>query len=125
MKYLNRYILIGGLIFAAAVTGCGPKREIDREATSSAIRAAEEAGAASVPSASLYLQMAKEELEIAKKLAANGEPEEAESMLRRAQADGELAVALSHSEADKKAAAEAVERVRLLKKDNQLPLGRK
>ena len=66
-----------------------------------------------------------EELEHAKGLAAKGDKEEAESMLLRAQADGELAVALSRGDADKKEASDAIERVEKLRQENQLPQGRK
>ena len=51
--------------------------------------------------------------------------EQAESMLLRAQADGELAAALSRGDADKKEAALAIERVQQLRQDNQLPQERK
>jgi hypothetical protein len=46
-------------------------------------------------------------------------------MLSRAQADGELAVALSRSDADKTEATQAMERVRVLRQDNQLTRERK
>jgi hypothetical protein len=85
----------------------------------SGIRAAEEAGAAKVPQASLHLQLAKEELELAKGLAVKGEKEEAASMLSRAEADAELAVVLSHEDAEKSKAMEAVERVRQFQQENQ------
>jgi regulator of protease activity HflC (stomatin/prohibitin superfamily) len=98
---------------------------MNKEASTSTIRAAEEAGASTVPTASLYLQLAKEQLEKAKALAANGDRAEAESMLLRAQADGELAIALSRGEADKKEATQAIERVQQLRKENQLPPERK
>jgi hypothetical protein len=39
----------------------------------------------------------------------------------RAQADGELAVALSRGDADKTEATQAIERVRQLRQDNKLP----
>jgi hypothetical protein len=42
-------------------------------------------------------------------------------MLLCAQADAELAVALSRGDTDKKEAVQAIERVRQLRKDNQLP----
>ena len=42
-------------------------------------------------------------------------------MLLRSQADAELAVALSRSDADTKAATQALERVRQLRLDNQIP----
>lgn len=121
MKNLNVTILVVSVLLAALIAGCGSTPTINKEASTSAIRAAEEAGASNVPSASLYLQLAKEELENAKGLAAKGDKEQAESMLLRAEADGELAVALSRSDADKKEATQAIERVRQLRQDNQLP----
>lgn len=111
-------VVCGSVLFAAVIAGCGGGAVINKEPSTSAIRAAEEVGASGVPSASLYLQLAKEELEQAQGLAAKGEKEEAESMLQRAQADAELAVALSRSDADKKEATEAIERARQLRQDN-------
>jgi regulator of protease activity HflC (stomatin/prohibitin superfamily) len=125
MRHVNIAILVGSVLFAAVIAGCGSSPAINKEASTSAIRAAEEAGASKVPSASLYLQLAREELENAKALAAKGDKEQAESMLLRAEADAELAVALSRGDADKKEAAQAIERVRQLRKDNQLPQERK
>ena len=125
MKYLITTIFAASVMLAVLITGCGSNEPINKEASTSAIRAAEESGASNVPNASLYLQLAKEELEFAQKLAANDEKEKAESMLLRAQADGELAVALSRSDADKKEAIQSVERVRQLREDNQLPQGKK
>jgi C4-type Zn-finger protein len=121
MRHLNMVIVGGGVLFAAVLGGCSSGPAVNNEPSTSAIRVAEESGASNVPSASLYLQLAKEELENAKGLASNGEKEQAESMLSRAQADAELAVALSHGDADKKEATQAIERVRKLRQDNQLP----
>ena len=111
------------MVFALAVVataiaaGCA-SAPLRTEASTSGIRAAEEAGAANVPQASLHLQLAKEELELAKGLAAKGEKEKAASMLSRAEADAELAVALSRGDAEKLEARAAVERVRQLRQDN-------
>jgi hypothetical protein len=121
MKHMNIAMAVGSVLFAAVIAGCGGSAAVNKEASTSAIRAAEEAGASNVPSASLYLQLAKEELENARGLADKGDKEQAESMLLRAQADGELAVALSRGDADKKEAAQAIERVRQLRQDNRLP----
>lgn len=125
MRHLNMAIAAGSILFATVITGCGSSPAVNKEASTSAIRAAEEVGASGVPTASLYLQLAKEGLENARMLAANGDKKEAESMLLRAQADGELAVALSRGDADKKEATQAIERVRQLRQDNQLPQERK
>ncbi len=115
-------ILAGALLFAIVSAGCGSSPAVvDKEASTSSIRAAEEVGASGISSASLYLQLAKEELAKAQGLAESGEKEQAESMLLRAQTDGELAVALSRSDTDKKEAAEAIDRVEQLRQDNKLP----
>ena len=113
-------LTLGLMVFALGIAGCGSEKTVNNEASTSAIRAAEEVGASNVPSASLYLQLAKEELVNATGLAKDGNKEKAESMLLRAQADGELAVALSRSDADKNAAADAIARVQKLRQDNKL-----
>ena len=125
MRHVHVVMLAGSVLLATVIVGCASNPAVNNEASTSAIRAAEEVGATNVPSASLYLQLAKEELENAKGLAAKGDKEEAESMLLRAQADGELAVALSRGDADRAEATQAIERVRQLRQDNQLPQGRK
>lgn len=102
----------------AMAAGCASVAPLRTEASTSGIRAAEEAGAANVPQASLYLQLAKEELAVAKRLAATGEKDKAVSMLLRAEADSELALALSHGDAEKSEAMAAMERVRILRQDN-------
>jgi outer membrane murein-binding lipoprotein Lpp len=119
MRQLSKIVI---MMFAAVVTtafvaGCA-SAPLKTEASTSGIRAAEEAGAAKVPQASLHLQLAKEELELAKGLAAKGDKKEAKSMLLRAEADAELAVVLSHGDAQKLEATAAVERVRQLQQDN-------
>lgn len=117
-------VLAGSLLFAVAIAGCasGPAFNQSSEKSTSAIRAAEEVGSTNVPRASLYLQLAKEELEAAKKLADEGEKEQAVSLLLRAEADAELAVALSHEEAEKTEAAQAMEKVRQLRQDNPIAM---
>jgi len=121
MRHVSK---IGIMVFAVAfvataiVAGCANAPPLRTEASTSGIRAAEEAGAAKVPQASLHLQLAKEELELAKGLAAKGEKKEAASMLLRAEADAELAVALSRGDAQKAEAMAAIERVRQLRQDN-------
>jgi hypothetical protein len=125
MRHVHIATLAGSVLLAAVIAGCGSGPAVNKEASTSAIRAAEEVGASTVPTASLYLQLAKEELENAKGLAAKGDKEQAESMLLRSQADAELAVALSRGDADKTEASQAIERVRQLRQDNQLPQERK
>jgi hypothetical protein len=104
---------------AAIGLGCASSPPLRTEASTSGIRAAEEVGAAKVPQASLHLQLAKEELQNAKALAANSEKERAVSMLSRAEADAELAVALSREDAERAEAQGAVDRVRQLRQENK------
>lgn len=110
-------VLAAAVVATAMVAGCA-NAPLRTEASTSGIRAAEEVGAAKIPQASLHLQLAKEELELAKGLAAKGEKEKAASMLLRAEADAELAVALSRGDAEKSEAQSAVERVQKLRQDN-------
>ena len=120
MKHVSKIVII---VFAVAVVagaiaaGCA-STPLRTEASTSGIRAAEEVGAAKVPQASLHLQLAKEELELARGMAAKGEKEQAASMLLRAEADAELAVTLSHEDAEKLEAQKAMERVRQLRQEN-------
>jgi outer membrane murein-binding lipoprotein Lpp len=124
MKQVSK---IGIIMFAAAVVataivaGCATSAPLQTEASTSGIRAAQEVGAAEVPRASLHLQLAKEELAHAEKLAENDEQEMAKSMLMRAEADAELAVALSREDAEKAECLAAMERVRKLRRDNKFP----
>ena len=64
------------------------------EHSEAGIRSANEVGAQNVPEAKLLVQLAKDETESAKKMAASGD-EAAPSMLARADADAELAVVLA------------------------------
>ena len=120
MRHVSK---IGIMVFAVAVVatvitaGCA-SAPLRTEASTSGIRAAEEVGAAKVPQASLHLQLAKEQLERAKDLSAKDQKEQAASMLLRAEADAELAVALSHENAEMVEAKAAMERVRQLRQDN-------
>lgn len=121
MRHISKIkfiVFIATVVTIAIVTGCA-NAPLRTEASTSGIRAAEEAGAAKVPQASLHLQLAKEELELAKDLAAKGDKDKAVSMLSRAEADAELAVVLSHEDTERSAAMAARERVRQLRQDNQ------
>lgn len=110
-------------VFAASAlgiaSGCASAPPMRTEPSTSGIRAAEEVGAAKVPQAALHLQLAKEELERARKLAADGDREQGASMLLRAQADAELALALSRENTERAEANAAVASVRKLQQDNK------
>lgn len=115
-----------GALFAAGVmttalgAGCA-SAPLRTEASTSGIRAAKEVGAHQVPRAALHLQLAREELEQAKRLAAKGQEKEAASLLQRSEADAELAVALAREADEKSEAREALERVHRLRQDGKTP----
>lgn len=88
------------------------------ETSTAAIRSAEDLGAHDVPQASLHLQLAKEELAAATVLNDKGEKEQGTSLLLRAEADAELAIALSQADAQKTEAQAAFDRVRKLQAEN-------
>jgi hypothetical protein len=87
-------------------------------ASQSAIKAAEEVGANSVPAAALHLQLAREQTEQAEKFIAQGANHRAEFSLLRADADAELALALAREAPARARAQEAVDRVQSLKLKN-------
>jgi type IV pilus biogenesis protein CpaD/CtpE len=106
------------IALGAGLAGCAAAKPLHTEASSAAIRTAEELGANEDPQAALHLRLAQEALEAATALNQNGQKEEANSLLLRAEADAELAVALAHAEGQREEARLAVERVRKLQTDN-------
>jgi hypothetical protein len=120
MKFLSKTaVVMFALAIGTTAVGCASSSGLHTEKTTSGIRAAEEIGAAKVPEASLYLQLAKEELENARALAKQNEKERSVSMLWRAESDAELAVALSREDAEKAEAKGAIDRVRQLRQENK------
>jgi hypothetical protein len=117
----NRIMNLAGAVVAPSfVVGCASV-PLRTEKSTSGIRAAEEVGAREVPQAALHLQLAKEELQKAKSLAAQGEDDRAKSKLMRAEVDAELAVMLSREDTEKAEAEAAVARVKELRQDNDQP----
>lgn len=85
----------------------------------SAIRAADEVGAARSPTAALHLEYAREQYAQAEQLSRRGENDRAELILRRAEADAELSLALAretHAQAD---AQRVIEQARALRRENR------
>jgi hypothetical protein len=99
------------LFCALAMTACA-KKPLTTDSTTAAQRSAEAAGAEDVPQAKLALQLSKENLEKAQALYEDGDTDEAESMLKRAEADAELAAALAKADDEKTMANSALDEVR-------------
>jgi hypothetical protein len=93
-----------------AITGCGggyPEPRNQLTAAEAAVRAAEVAGAQDGPQSALHLKRAREQVDSGKSLIQEGENERAEWVLRRAQSDADLALAVATEEARRKQAAAA------------------
>lgn len=105
----------------SVVAGCGgsvmsPSKLAASEAS---VRGAEEAGARQVPSASLHLKLAEDEIVKARSLSTNGQGEAADRMLARAEVDAVLAHALAKEQAAKKAAEAVMNQVKQAKGEAQ------
>lgn len=79
--------------------------------TQAAIRGAQEVDAGESPEAALHLQYAEEQLDRARALA-DDEPERANRLLMRAEADAELAIALAEEQELRTDAEETYQRIR-------------
>jgi len=109
--------MLGAALLAAGGLACAsiPAPQDRLIASQSAIRAAEEVGANTVPAAALHLQLAREQTEQAEKLMHKGENRRAEFSLLRAESDAELALALAKEAPARAHAQDAIDRVQTLK----------
>jgi hypothetical protein len=100
------------LVLALVVFACGggyPEPRNQLTASEAAVRAAEVAGAQNSPQSALHLKRAREQVEIGRNLIQEGENERAEWVLKRAQSDADLALAVASEETRRKQAAAAKE----------------
>jgi hypothetical protein len=109
------------LLLACALGACGgaaiPQEQLT--AAKAAVSGAEVGGANSDPRAALHLQRAKEGVAKAEKLIADDENEEAASVIERATADADLALALAREAGAKGEAIETKEQLERLKESTQ------
>jgi hypothetical protein len=99
---------------ASALLACGGA-QLSATRTSevqSAMRAAEEVGANDQPKAALHLQLARDEMTEAQRLAKDGDGDNASLMLYRARADAELALQLARTEQEQQKARQAWEKIK-------------
>ena len=110
MNRIGFAMLLIGMSSGACATVPPPH---EREATSeAAIRGAREVGAEQLPQAALHLKLAQEAVQKAKALMQDGDNEKAEFVLLRAQADAELALALTRENKTQMDARQVIERAR-------------
>jgi Domain of unknown function (DUF4398) len=106
------------LCLAAAACGGGQLNQTKATNVQAAVLAAEQVGAQDQPKASLHLQLAREQVDEARKRAADGDESSANLLLDRAQADAELALQLSRTEQEQQNAQKAWEKIRELKQES-------
>jgi hypothetical protein len=108
---------------AVAIAGCAgtPVPNAKVSSSEAAIRAAQETGSNNVPQAALHLKLAEEQLQSAKALIRDNENKRAEYVLMRAQADAELAIALSHVAKSNVQAGAAVDAERAVRTGTPTP----
>ena len=108
----SRFPLLAVAVLCAAGCASGGTAPNEKaESSSAAIRAAEEVGASHDPDAALHLQLAKEQYEYAQRLPNPADKPRADRLMRRAQADAELALALARTDDDKANAQAAIDKV--------------
>jgi len=116
----------GAFVSAAAVmgiAGCAgtPVPNAKVASSEAAIRAAQETGSKDVPRAALHLKLAEEQLQHAKELIRDNKNNRAEYVLLRAQADAELAIALSRVATSNVQAGAAVDAARAVRTGTTTP----
>jgi hypothetical protein len=97
------------LLLALGCAGSYPPPTQQMADVESASRSANELGAQNSPKAQLHLKLADEQLKMAKTAMEKDDNERAESLLMRAKADAELAVALTREENAKSEASKAID----------------
>jgi uncharacterized protein DUF4398 len=105
---------------AAALAACASSVQLNPARVSEvqgAMRAAEEVGAPNNPQAQLHLQLARDQVAEANRLAKEGDAENARLLLDRAQADAELALQLTHTQQEQQKAREAWDKVKEFQKE--------
>ena len=92
---MNRTIPCAVLLLVGSACASVPPPTEKMTTAEAAIRGASELGAPKVPRAGLHLQLAQEQVDKAKRLMQDGYHAKAGLALQRAQADAELAIAIS------------------------------
>lgn len=103
-----------GLVLAMTACGARPLPAHRVGSAEAAVRSAREHGAKQLPDAAMHLRMAEDQVARARRLIDEGEHERAEWLLVRAEADANVAAALTREAAQKSASEEINARARAL-----------
>lgn len=116
---MKTYVISLAACLCWSMAACGGAGAPTHQLTesNSAIRAAEEVGAANTPKAALHLKMARDHLRNAEALIAEEEYEDAALVLKRAEADADLSLALARESQARAQAEQAMRKVQELKRE--------
>jgi high-affinity K+ transport system ATPase subunit B len=114
--YIRSGILLLGVSIVLTACGGSPPPEREMIAAQATIRGAQEVGANNLPRSSLYLKLAERQVEKAKALVADGYNDRAALVLKRAQADADLALSTAREESAIAEARKMTEALAELKK---------
>jgi hypothetical protein len=104
---------VGALCLVACASAPVPADKLAR--SQAAVRSAEEMNAEAHPDSALYLKLAREQLEDAKKILKDGDNGRAAYVLQRAEADAQLALNLAKEKAARLEAQKTIENVQQIK----------
>jgi hypothetical protein len=104
---------LSAIVFVGCASTQVPTEQLTQ--SKSAIRAAEEVGAPSQPTAALHLKLAQDQVRAAEALIEEGDTDQAKVMLTQASLDAELALALARQQRLQAEASQAAKRVQELK----------
>jgi hypothetical protein len=119
---MQRIIVPFSLLGASlALIACGSAQLSQAKVTEvqSSVSAAEAVGADQQPKAALHLQLARDEVAEARRLAADGDEDNAALLLDRARVDAELALQLARTEQEQEKARQAWQKIQDLEKEQQ------
>ena len=117
MLFRSRRLGLSLLLLLGVGCGSSAPPTLQQSKTQSAIRGAEVAGAEDTPKAKLHLKMAKDHLANAEQLISEEEYDDATLVLRRAEADAELAIALAKESTARERAEDLQRKVQELKRE--------
>jgi hypothetical protein len=117
-QIIRRFSWLGASL---ALCACGGAQLSQAKVTEvqSSVSAAEAVGAQDQPKSALHLQLARDELAEARRLAAGGDGDNASLLLDRARVDAELALQLSRTEQEQEKARQAWQKIQDLEKEQK------
>jgi hypothetical protein len=119
MQRITGPISLLGASLALIACGSAQLSQAKVAEVQSSVSAAEAVGAEQQPKAALHLQLSRDEVAEARRLAADGDEENAALFLDRARVDAELALQLARTEQEQEKARQAWQKIQDLEKEQQ------